>query len=107
MSYYEDLNIIWSEREIENSVVLHFDGIQQFFSRWKCLLSKEKNLHCLSICWTCFFIVSVLCDMLLSMFVLQPKDHKMLKPSSFQALEKELVFDIDMTDYDDVRSCCS
>lgn len=36
----------------------------------------------------------------------QPKDHKMIKPGAFQAEEKELVFDIDMTDYDEVRTCC-
>ncbi|XP_071495058.1 DNA primase small subunit-like [Diadema antillarum] len=41
-----------------------------------------------------------------AVFTHKPKDHRTLKAAAFQAQEKELVFDIDMTDYDDVRSCC-
>ncbi|KAK0045802.1 DNA primase small subunit [Biomphalaria pfeifferi] len=37
----------------------------------------------------------------------RPKDQKTIKSTAFLAQEKELVFDIDMTDYDDVRFCCS
>lgn len=42
-----------------------------------------------------------------AVFTHRPKEHKTVKATAFQAVEKELVFDIDMTDYDDVRSCCS
>ena len=41
------------------------------------------------------------------LFYSQPRDKKTVRPTAFSPPLRELVFDIDMTDYDSIRTCCS
>ncbi|KAF9194179.1 hypothetical protein BGZ51_000760 [Haplosporangium sp. Z 767] len=42
-----------------------------------------------------------------AIYNIKPKDKNMIRAAAFVPVTKELVFDIDMTDYDEVRTCCS
>ncbi|KAJ5885252.1 DNA primase small subunit [Penicillium taxi] len=39
-------------------------------------------------------------------YTTNPRDRKTIRGGQMKPISKELVFDIDMTDYDDIRSCC-
>ncbi|QWU88896.1 hypothetical protein CA3LBN_003204 [Candidozyma haemuli] len=42
-----------------------------------------------------------------AVYAVNPKERKNLPKSAMKPLSKELVFDIDLTDYDEIRTCCS
>ncbi|KAI1302085.1 hypothetical protein EDD11_005756 [Mortierella claussenii] len=42
-----------------------------------------------------------------AVYNIRPKDKSLVRSGALSAVSKEMVFDIDMTDYDEIRTCCS
>ncbi|KAF8962382.1 hypothetical protein BGZ46_001175 [Entomortierella lignicola] len=42
-----------------------------------------------------------------AIYNIRPKDKNVVRAGALVAVAKEMVFDIDMTDYDEIRTCCS
>lgn len=93
MSYGKDDNLYFTRREF--SFTLKDDVYIRYLS-----FADQKELE-KEILKKCPYKIDIG-----AVFSHRPKLQKTVKAGTFVALEKELVFDIDMTDYDDIRNCC-
>jgi DNA primase small subunit len=70
------------------------------FVRYKCFRDADE------------FKKAVLADMperieIGPVYTATPDKNKVLKKDVFKPVERELIFDLDMNDYDDIRTCCT
>ncbi|CDW89799.1 dna primase small subunit [Stylonychia lemnae] len=91
------------------------DGVDsEYFYNREFSFTLENDVYCR---YLCFKNPTDLKDALVSrtphkidigaIFNIPPKNHLITEKKVFIPLEKEMVFDIDMTDYDNVRTCCT
>jgi len=87
---------------------------KDFFLRREFTFVLEGDVFCRYICFrdVSEFRQQVLSRMPIRMeigavFSHPPKNHNTVIKEAYKPLERELVFDIDMDDYDDIRTCCS
>lgn len=94
----------------ENDESKHFS---EYFYKREFSFTLQGDIYCR---YNCFKNEKEFKDALISqtpikidigaVYNMPPKNHSSIDSKAFLPQEKELVFDIDMTDYDDVRTCC-
>merc|ERR1719310_2532677 len=87
---------------------------KDFFVRREFTLVLEGDIFCR---YTCFRDVDEFRSQVIArqpvrmeigaVFTHPPKNHTTVIKEAYKPLERELVFDIDMDDYDSIRTCCS
>jgi len=87
---------------------------KDFFLRREFTLVLEGDIYCR---YTCFkdveeYRAQVISRMPVRMeigavYTHPPKNHNTVIKEAYKPVERELVFDIDMDDYDDIRTCCT
>lgn len=87
---------------------------KDYFLRREFTLVLEGDIYCR---YTCFrdveeYRAQVLSRMPVRMeigavYTHPPKNHNTVIKEAYKPVERELVFDIDMDDYDDIRTCCT
>lgn len=91
------------------------DGVESdYFHNREFSFTLENDVYCR---YLCFKTANEFKETLVSkcphkidigaVFNIPPKNHNQADKRVFIPLEKEMVFDIDMTDYDNVRTCCT
>lgn len=90
-------------------------GVQKdYFLRREFTLVLEGDIYCR---YTCFKDVEEYRNQVMArqpvrmeigaVYTHPPKNHNTVIKEAYKPIERELVFDIDMDDYDDIRTCCS
>jgi len=87
---------------------------RDFFFRREFTLVLEGDIYCR---YTCFRDVEEYRSQVMmrqpvrmeigAVYTHPPKNHNTVIKEAYKPLERELVFDIDMDDYDDIRTCCT
>lgn len=87
---------------------------KDYFLRREFTLVLEGDIYCR---YTCFRDVEEYRSQVISrqpvrmeigaVYTHPPKNHHTVIKEAYKPLERELVFDIDMDDYDDIRTCCT
>jgi DNA primase small subunit len=101
-----DLIFRWLRYEDHAECDAHFANREFSFTVQKDIVFRHKDFETVSGLREEIHKLQPLKFDLGAIYQTRPRDHTVLQPDKYQPKERELCFDIDITDYDDIRTCC-